>query len=596
MESLFLKTPSGRNALVLCLILAAALSLPGLWMGLFMDDYFQTAIIEKLVPFGSLWSLFDFAPGKPDVLEPRIFQGIFPWYTLPEMKARFFRPLSCLLAAADHRLFGRHYIAWHLHSVLWYMLLIGAYSLVVRRALPGAAGALALVIFTLAPSHWFPVVWVANRNALVAVVPAMLGMYMHIRWREDAYKPGLPLSLLGYAAGLLGGEAALGVLAYVAAYELFAGEGPLHKRLRALTPAALVVAAYLALYKFYGYGAYGSGSYLDPLDEPLNYAIQAPARLLMLIAAQLAGLSADLLVFAERLRPAHVVAGLITVLVFCAVIRRAWPALDSAQRRSLKWMAGGALFSMLPVAATFPTNRLLLAPSIGASAILALVLTYWWRERREGHAGKWLTALAAVLILVHFVEAPAIWVGQSLAFTWFGKRVERACLNAEVSGPLPAGGHLVLLPGCDPVTTIYTPIIRAVLEKRRLSPDDFWLVTSQAPYDHRLTTTGPNRFEIEVINGSMLGSEFERLFRGSKHALRVGEQIKLDYVTVTVLEVGKTGPSRIEFEFDRPLKDQSLSFVAWKGSHVRKVELPPVGESAVFPWKRGLLRLSQDVE
>ncbi|MCX5771207.1 MAG: hypothetical protein NTZ09_13195, partial [Candidatus Hydrogenedentes bacterium] len=78
--------------------------------------------------------------------------------------------------------------------------------------------------------------------------------------------------------------------------------------------------------------------------------------------------------------------------------------------------------------------------------------------------------------------------------------------------------------------------------------------------------------------------------------LRAGDRIRLDYVTVTVLEVGKTGPSKVRFEFDRPLDDGSLSFVAWKGGHVRKVELPPVGESAVFPWKRGLLRLSQDVD
>ena len=588
--------PSARAVLVLCLVLGVLLSLPGLWMGLFMDDYFQVAIIEKLVPFGSVWSLFDFAPGKPDVLQPRIFQGILPWYTLPEMKASFFRPLSCLLAAADHGLFGRNYVVWHLHSVLWRLLLIIAYSLVARRALPGAVGALALVIFTLAPSHWFPVVWVANRNALVAVVPALLGLYMHIRWREDGYRPGLPLSLLGYATGLLGGEAALGVLAYVAAYELFAAEGVPAKRVRALAPAALVVAAYLAFYKFYGFGAYGSGSYIDPFDEPLNYMAQAPARLLMLLAAQFLGISADLLVFAESLRPIHVMVGLATMLVFGLAIRAAWPVFDPAQRRALKWMSGGTLLSMLPVAATFPTNRLLLAPSIGASVILALLLSHWWRAWREGRAGKWLTALAAVLILVHFVEAPAIWVGQSLAFTWFGHRVERACLNAEISGPLPPAGRLVLLPGCDPITSIYTPIIRAVLEKRRLAPADFWLVTSQAPYDHRLTTTGPNKFEIEVLDGSMLGSEFERLFRGSKYALRVGEQIKLDYVTVTVLAVGETGPSRVEFEFDRPLDDGSLSFVAWKSGHVRKVELPPVGQSTVFSWKRGLLRLSRDLD
>ena len=85
--------------------------------------------------------------------------------------------------------------------------------------------ALALLVFTLDSSHTWPVAWIANRNALVAAVPALLGLVAHLRWREQGWRPGLPLSMLGLGVGLLGGEAALGVFAYVGAYELVGARG-----------------------------------------------------------------------------------------------------------------------------------------------------------------------------------------------------------------------------------------------------------------------------------------------------------------------------------------------------------------------------------
>ena len=44
--------------------------------------------------------------------------------------------------------------------------------------------------------------------------------------------------------------------------------GPLRERLRALTPLAVLTAAYLVVYKLLGRGAHGIGSYLAPLSDP----------------------------------------------------------------------------------------------------------------------------------------------------------------------------------------------------------------------------------------------------------------------------------------------------------------------------------------
>ncbi len=597
------------NSVFCCLALAAALSVSALWMGLFVDDYFHVAIIEKLIPFGSAWNLFDFAPGNPEVLWPRVCSGPLPWFTLPEMKATFFRPLSSLLTIADHAVFGRHFVWWHLQSMLWYLLLVSAWGLILRKTVPGAVGALALLIFTIDEAHWFPVAWLANRNALVATAPALWGLYAHIRWREDGWKWGLPLSLAGYVTGLLGGESALGVLAYVAAYEAFAGPGSLSTRVRSLLPAAAIGTVYIVVYKACGYGAFGSGSYIDPIQEPFDYLAIAPSRILTLIAGALIGVPADLSVIVEWLRPIQAVAGLGALLLFAVLLRMAWPVLDAPQRRALTWMIPGALFSLLPVAATFPSSRLLLAASLGASFVLASVLTYWWTHRTvcqqfvsvrqtvtpancgQGRARRSFVAFGWFLVVVHLIAPPIVWVAQSAVVTVFGKKVVQTSLKAEMGEPVSTNGHhYILLVGPDPLTSIYTPLIRVVEEKRPFPKDDSWQAISQALCAHRVTRTHANRLELEVIGGSMLGTEFERLFRSPRYPFHPGQQVSLGYMTITILELGETGPSKVALEFDRSLEDDaSLWFLIWKDGHLRRFQPPPVGASIVLPRERGLL-------
>jgi hypothetical protein len=155
--------------------------------------------------------------------------------------------------------------------------------------------------------------------------------------------------------------------------------------------------------------------------------------------------------------------------------------------------------------------------------------------------------------------------------------------------PSAAGRRYIALAGPDPLTSIYTPLIRIVIEKRPFTKDDSWQVLSQAPNAHRVTRTGPNRIELEVLGGSMLGTEFERLFRSPRYPFRAGDTVQICYMTVTVLEVGTTGPSRIAVEFDRPLEDSSFCFLAWKDGRFQKFALPAEGASVVLPRERGVL-------
>src|ERR1700679_1853792 len=119
----------------LLVLLGAIVFNPAIRAPLFLDDYFQTSMIEGTYPVArSPFELYDFV-GDADraVLMER---GLLPWWSHPRITVRFFRPLSSALLYADHRLFGLHPLLFHLHSFAWWVVAaLGARALF-RRAFP----------------------------------------------------------------------------------------------------------------------------------------------------------------------------------------------------------------------------------------------------------------------------------------------------------------------------------------------------------------------------------------------------------------------------------------------------------------------------
>src|SRR5262249_6598326 len=157
------------------------------------------------------------------------------------------------------------------------------------------------------------------------------GLLAHLRWREQGWRPGLPLSLAGYALGLLGGETALQAMAYLFAYELFGRGGRVRERLLALVPAGLLLAVYFATYRALGFGARGHEQYLDPLAEPARFLVGAMTRLPTLLADLLAGMPADLWAALPGLRPVFVAVGAGAFAAVGGLLAFVWRQLDAAE-------------------------------------------------------------------------------------------------------------------------------------------------------------------------------------------------------------------------------------------------------------------------
>ncbi|MCP4808085.1 MAG: hypothetical protein GY884_22300 [Proteobacteria bacterium] len=200
-----------------------------------LDDWFHLSAIDTWLGVGErmprYFEQFRDPWGTPNVFAffhgdnaQWVESGMVPWWLDPALDIRFLRPLSTLTHVIDHQLFGTWAVGPHAHGILWYVASVVVVGLFLREVLPERIAWISTLLFALDDAHWYAALWIANRNALVALVPALLGLVAHIRWRRG-WRPGLPLSVLGLALGLAGGEPALGVFALLLAYQRWGG-GP----------------------------------------------------------------------------------------------------------------------------------------------------------------------------------------------------------------------------------------------------------------------------------------------------------------------------------------------------------------------------------
>ncbi|MBI2432804.1 MAG: hypothetical protein HYV26_08040 [Candidatus Hydrogenedentes bacterium] len=576
---------------VLAGLLVGVFALP---QGFFTDDYIHLMTFSGAPTPGGPFDLFCFGRGNPDELQPFLARGLLPWFTLPELKIWFFRPLSSATMALDYVLFGEAAAAYHLHSVLWYLAAILAVWLLLRRLLPGDLLALSLLVFALDVSHMIPVGWWSSRSALVAAVPALLGLCAHLRWREEHWRPGLPLSLLGYALGLLGGESVLGVFGYLAAYE---ASHAFHDRTRPfpaalrsrpsflsfpsfwsffkpLAPAGLLCTLYLLFYRVAGYGVSGSGGYVDPAKEPLQFLRSAPDYFFGAVATEFMLLQREL---AGALPLAAIGAAVfVALLVLLALL---WLRVDGVLWQTISWIAVGAALSALPALSGAGSGRLLFFPSIGAAVMMALIIQEGWRARGSG--SRVLPAAAGSMFLLHIVLAPFCWAAASYATG----EMNRQGLEAVKSIPLDAAAaprtRLIVLTQPDPLVGVFGPMMRAAAGAPM--PAKWWNMTigvNEVVFRRTGEPTAEAGFRRPILRDG-----FEQTFRDNRHPFREGEVVALGELNITVIETLDGQPLRIAVEFERDLDDPEYLFVRWGAGRYEKVTPPSIGEEITL--KRG---------
>jgi hypothetical protein len=573
-------------------LLGMLLVLPCLTVGFYADDWMFLGILEGSGPLrGSRFDLYNFASGGPAAVRGLIEQGALPWWTDPSIHVRFWRPLSSALLSLDHVLFGLRPFGYHVHMLLWYAAFLHAVGSLFRDVLPKKVAVLSFLIFAIDGTHAEAAGWLSDRHMLIAALPVLVVLRLHVR-RSASRPRDRWLTAVGVAAGLSGGEGALGVVAYLVAYDIVRpgrGEGPrtLQAALLASWPSLVVLIAYLGAYGALGYGAAHSGMYAEPLSAPGEFSRQLLHRIPLLLGDYLAGLPSPLaLAVDER---GLIAAGLVALAAMALLYRAIVPLIPEGERGYIVWFALGALFSLVVACGALPTSRLLLLPSIGGAVLVAYLLSYGWdRARDAASRSSWLALRRAGWVFVfsiHLVLRPLTLVTAPQVLAALGRSLENMAAELPVGRALPR--RVVILAASDPMVAVYTGLIRGVLDPGSIKG---WNILSMGRFTHRVTRTAENRFTLRA-DGRLLGAPFERLFRTPDRGFVAGDRTVLQGGSVTVLEVDRGEPTALEMELDVAVDDPTICLLAWQGKALRRVALPPVGQDLVIPWSPGPLGL-----
>ncbi|MDO9015843.1 MAG: hypothetical protein Q7V43_02965 [Myxococcales bacterium] len=493
------------------------------------DDHAQLAMLRGAFPIRrAAWDLFSFVrPGEAPALR---VDGLLPWWSDDRFAIAMFRPLSSLALAAQLTLGG--YRLAHAASALLFVALVVAAGDAFRATLPRPTAWIATLLLALSPAATLPLLWVANQNALLAVLLGLVALAALLRGR-------VVLAHVALALAAFAGEYALPMLGYSVALSLA-------RRAPARRAATLALSSLgpLLLARALGYGA-ASSMYLDPLGAPLRWLAEAPGRALLLTGAALLGQSTGPdhhgAVFPAS--PAVTILGTAVILAaFALTVRRIAPAPRAA---AIAWAAGAGL-ALVPVLAAPPLPRLLLPAAPGVAALLAVLcaapLAHLPRWRTPTPAVAAAAALAVALLVVHAGMVP--WEAhrgvRALAATFARTRDAIAAAAPEVA-PTPRCD--VLFGALDLEALHYPPMIWRELGAR---PSGCWRVLTSSVHPVVVTRLGARSLLLRSDGGALVEPLALTAYRSSPMA--VGDGLVAPGMTITVTEVLAGYPTALRLD------------------------------------------------
>jgi len=568
---------------------AMTLTLGSLGSGLKMDDCWHWAVLTEAkvfdnkipVNFGSGLDLFRFLDGDLENNLALMDAGVLPWWATKDIKGAFWRPVTCVTHWVDYQLWPGSPVLMHLHSVLWYGLLVIITALFYRRfmGLTWVAG-LAGLLFAVDDGHGMAVGFIANRNALIATVFGVLVLMIHHRWRSSNWRAGLIVGPLFLVMSLLSKESGIGVCAYLIAYSLFLDRGSLWQRGKTLLPYVIVVIGWRIVWSQLGYGVHGLGWYIDPICEPVRFLAALPQRLIILLQGQWSLPPADFFLFMGA-KKGWLLFSAVVLLVFLTI---ALVPLLRRNRESRFW-ALGMLLAAIPVCTTAPSDRLLFFVGIGA---IGLLVQYWkfifgsGSERPVNLPWRVVAKFVGiVMVLFHLVLAPGMLY---LRATYpFGppSATEAYHVRVDLDDSVQDQDLIVVNPPI-PMLVGYFSVMQ---EMASLPVPRRMRTLSTLSYSMEIFRQDKNILVIRPEEG-FVNYHIDKLFRNESSPMSLGEQVKLTGMTVEVTELTDDGrAAQAQFTFDVPLEDTSLRWIKWDQNCFKPFSPPAIGQSVKLKFR-----------
>lgn len=370
-----------------------------------IDDIYhqQTLSSDRWGWWHSLFILFS---GERAVIADAIVSLGFPWFTDPQLKIAFFRPLSTITHWVDSKLWPTKGELMHIHSIVWYGLVCALLFVFYRRLLLPGVAFLAAALFLIDFQHLVVIGWVANRNSLVAAVFTLIALLAHLNAVQRSDYRLSWLAAFAMLLALLAGEVGVASAGYLLGISIFLDPRNLLQRFLGLLPFGVLGSVWLLYYISNGYGVEHSGFYQGFLSGHYGTSL---ARIFYLAATFVGG--APTKVWPDAMLGPLPVVAIICLLVLPTVLWLLHPVLK--ENRAARCLLFGAVFALVPVANADVHERNLFLFGIGGHALLALILAHWWRERASIASGsaRFRSVLCRILVLIHVILSPLATLG-----------------------------------------------------------------------------------------------------------------------------------------------------------------------------------------
>lgn len=573
-------TPPWRFAVAFaCLGFLLALSSVNVGLELLDDpiqrDFILSHLEGRAARESPWWDVFNLSSGNPEQAFVDMQNWWRPWWSWPQLKIRFFRPVAVATQYFDYAAFGDRFRLAHLHSAAWF----GAACFVVTLLLlhvssHRVAAVLASLLYTLDDAHATPIRWLAGRNALIAVTFAASSLLFYSYASRIQKTRFYLVSSALFVTALLSAENITSFVPFFILYALLLDERPAGKRIAALAWILIPCTIWYLGYRALGFGSVGSGSYLDPVRDRSAFWSSFWDRYVWLLRIQF-GAPHPLRSVLPAPWPLDALEAAARWILLPALVGYIVRNVD--RNRELTFWCGSAALGLVPLTAAAPHERLVTHVGIGLWMVLALAIAAAakWLEARSPAKKVTSAAAIATLLLVHGVAAP-------IALVLVARAQPVEPFLSPSLGDDPALAERELLVVNSP--TILTPyeVIRARVKKGMSVP-------------RRVGILGASEHEVEIIrtddrtielssDGYLLGA-LSNHWRGPSVPLHAGYTLNVGAFEAMVLRVTPDGrPKQTRFTFPRRLEETGVKFVYWsKDGTFRDFPLLPVGRRWIIP-------------
>jgi hypothetical protein len=561
----------GRQLALLAMLLSGSC----LGLGFYLDDHVGRYLYSNLPGADRLFRLwvggYGLANGVPADAHWQIEAGWAPWWIYDHLLIKLFRPFGVATHWLDMHAWPHSPWLMHLHSLLWLALLVLAVTRMYRAALGATIGGLAALLFAFDHTHGFVVGYICNRHALLTALLCVLCLERHVHARTTEQRGAQLSAYLLYALALCSGESALAILCYLLAYALCVEQGSLLARGLRAAPYLVLTVVWRVLYNRAGFGAYGSGLYIDPGRDPLAYLAALCERAPVLLLGQFLAPPAELysVVPASWARAILLLAIVFSVALLLALV----PLL--LRSRSARFWALGALGSLVPAASTYPHDRQLLFTSFGAMALLAELWQLHGSQLRGqvlGFGLRFSRELCGMVFVAHVFVSPL-----ALPFTTCTIALTSPLARAPASVTDEIAGRDAVFINAPDYFAVKLVQLQRRIEGRPLPRR--WRALAFGPEHIVVKRLDLYTLELDYREG-ILSTPFMELYRDRRLAMTPGERVELAGLSIQVMAVTADGRAqRVRFVFDTVLESRSFRFYQWLHGRFEKFVPPMPGSS-----------------